>query len=41
MRNGLYIVTNVADGFQDKAFIAIPTIDENAEMEETVRAVKS
>jgi hypothetical protein len=41
MRNGLYIVTHVADGFQDKAFIAIPTIEEDAEMEETVRAVKS
>jgi hypothetical protein len=41
IRNGLYIVTHVADRFQDKAFIAIPIIDEDTEIEETVRAVKS
>jgi hypothetical protein len=41
IRNGLYIVIHVADGFQDKAFIAIPIINEDTEMEETVRAVKS
>jgi hypothetical protein len=41
IRNRLYIVIHVADRFQDKAFIAIPIIDEDIEMEETVRAVKS
>jgi hypothetical protein len=41
MRNGLYIMTHVADSFQDKAFIAIPTIDKDTKIEETVRVVKS
>jgi hypothetical protein len=41
MRNGLYIITHVANSFQDKAFIIIPTIDEDTEIEEIVRVVKS
>ena len=40
MKNGLYIITHVVDGYHDKAFVAFLVNNEEAKIEEEVNIVK-